>query len=472
MIQKERLRQKNAVLQQENKTLHKELEAMKTQLQKLQGQMSKDVLPIMANTSITPTRFGKPFPAYWNVARRSVFYFTGRDSQIQRIFQTFVAKTSAQIVHPQALVGLGGLGKTQTAAEYAYRYREHYKAVLWARADKKENLIADYHSLIDLLGLPKQENPIEMMQRWFTSQSDWLLILDNADDLPIIDPFLPRSQRGHVLLTTRVRASRNMAQPLLLEPLSTEDGALCILRRAGCIPPDGQLSDISSSSVDAALTLSQLMGGLPLALEQAGAYIEETGDTVSGYLKLYESKRVDITQRQYGACPNYPLPIATAWKFSKRVVQAIDPRAFEMLQLCAFLAPEVIPIEIFIKGAPALGPVLGPRADDPFTIYNATVILRRYSLLNREVEGEEEIPQFSVHRMMQEILQDEMDEATRKLWAERAVRAVSLALPSVEKHIIEAHVRHCLPLIDQWNMAFPEAEYLRHIYGERSISSE
>lgn len=173
-----------------------------------------------------------------------------------------------------------------------------------------------------------------------------------------------------------------------------------------------------------------------------------------------------MIKRQFGVLPNYPLPVATAWEFSKNVVQQKEPAAFELLQLCAFLAPDAIPLEIFTEGAPALGPELRLKAANEFGVDVTTIILRRYSLLNREVKGDEEIPLFSMHRMMQEILQDEMDEATRKLWAERAVRAVSLAYPSVDKHIIQAHVLHCLPLIDQWNMTFPEAERLRQYEEE------
>jgi hypothetical protein len=419
-------------------------------------------------------RFGAPFPEHWNVARRHAPYFTGRDEQIQQIFQAFVTKRdAAQIPEPQALVGLGGLGKTQTAAEYAYRYREEYKAVLWARADTKENLLADFQALIRLLHLSEKEDPLETMQAWFTAQSDWLLILDNADDLQVIDPFLPRSQRGHVLLTTRVRAASNVAQPLLLEPLHPEDGALCILRRAGSVPRTGQLRDASPSSrADAAIRLAELMEGLPLALEQAGAYIEDTGSSESRYLKIYEELRTEVLQRQFGALPNYPLPVATAWTFSKNVVQQKDPAAFELLQLCAFLAPDAIPEEIFTRGAEALGPVLGPKAANALGIDVTTIILRRYSLLNREVKGGEEISQFAVHRMMQEILKDEMDEATKRLWAERAVRAVSHALPFVEEHIIQAHVRHCIPLIEEWNMTFPEAERIRQYVEETRNASD
>ena len=97
----------------------------------------------------------------------------------------------------------------------------------------------------------------------------------------------------------------SLAQPLALTPLTPDDGALCILRRANYIPWSGKLSDASSASVKAARELSQLMDGLPLALEQAGAYIETTGRGVTGYLDLYQRYRPEIQRHQYGVVSNY-----------------------------------------------------------------------------------------------------------------------------------------------------------------------
>ncbi len=416
---------------------------------------------------VEPARFGAPFPEVWNVPRRHVVYFTGRDHLLEQLFQSFSAEGSAEMAIPQALVGLGGLGKTQTAAEYAYRYRGAYRAVLWVRAETKENLVEDFKTCARLLNLHAQETPIEAIQQWYRDQAGWLLILDNADDLNLVAPFLPQAPRGHVLLTTRARAAMNVGRPILLEPLGAEDGALCILRRAGAVVWNGQLSDASPLSADAAQTLTQLMEGLPLALEQAGAYIEETGSSTSRYLALYQHYRSEIQEYQYGAVPNYPWPVASAWKISRSIVQQEQPAAFELLQLCAFLAPEAIPEEIFSKGAAALGPVLGSIAAQPVTLDRATVTLRRYSLLNREVDREKDLSRFSIHHMMQEILRDEMDEPTQQQWAERAVRAVALALPVVEWHIMQAHAHKCIQLIEQWDMTFPEAQFVQQYLEEK-----
>src|SRR5260370_30413825 len=115
------------------------------------------------------------------------------------------------------------------------------------------------------------------MMDWFMAYSEWLLILDNADNLAVVDRFLPKAARGHIVLTTRAQATRTIAQQIELEQLCPDDGALCILRRAGLVNWNGRLSDTSASRATAAQTLSQLMDGLPLALEQAWAYIEDTG---------------------------------------------------------------------------------------------------------------------------------------------------------------------------------------------------
>lgn len=436
-------------------------------------QLKPAEFPPLARAAVTASatgmRFGTPFPMHWNVSRRHAPYFTGRDSQIDQIFHAFVAQDAAHIPGPQAIVGLGGLGKTQTAAEYAYRYREHYEAVLWVRADSRANLSADYQALTELLHLPEPNDPLKAMQTWFTAQSNWLLILDNADDLPIIEDFLPHAQRGHVLLTTRVRAATTVGQPFLLEALNPEDGALCILRRAGSIALNGYPEmTFPAARIEAAIRISTLMDGLPLALEQAGAYIEDTGTSESRYLSIYEKHRAEVIKRQYGALPNYPLAVATVWDISRNIVKRREPATFDLLQLCAFLAPDAIPREVFTRGA-ALGPELQAFAADDFALDIAIATLRRYSLLNREVNKDETIDRFSIHRMVQEMLRDEMDEKTAQSWAERAVQAVFLSLHAEEKHIIETQVRHCLPLINQWHMTFPEAEGIQRYAEEIEV---
>ena len=428
---------------------------------------SKQLIP----AQITPDRFGDLFPPVWNVPYRHAPYFTGRNQILEQIFDTY---TSDQGVPYQALIGLGGLGKTQTAVEYAYRYRKYYQKILWIRAESEYELLTQYKSMAELLELPEAhlkqpESLLASMQEWFRNTTDWLLIIDNADNLVMVEPFLPRFSSGHLLLTSRASALGSLAQPLALAPMTPDDGALCILRRANYIPWRGQLSDASPVSVKAAEELSQLMDGLPLALEQAGAYIETTGRSVSEYLDLYRQYRPKIQQHQYGVVPNYREAVAFAWNIAKEAVQKENNAALELLYLFAFLAPEAIPFNLFPEDEQILGPILGPVAANPLSLNQAISLLRGHSLIKNEVNRDTDKSQLSIHRVFQEVLRDNMDPLIQPLWVERAVRVLENARFNVERPIILAHIQACLLHVDHWGMNLPEAETLRHYVAEKQI---
>ncbi len=220
---------------------------------------------------------------------RYTAFFTGRDHVLEQLFQGFTSEHNSGMVPVQALTGLGGLGKTQTAVAYAYRYRKQYQTVLWIRAETEEDLLAHFKILAELLERPEanlkqRESLLASIQEWFRNTMDWLLILDNADNLAMVEPFLPRFASGHLLLTSREIAMGSLAQPLALTPLTPDDGALCILRRANYIPWSGQLSDASSASVKAARELSQLMDGLPPALNKLEPILKQLEEVSVGTL--------------------------------------------------------------------------------------------------------------------------------------------------------------------------------------------
>lgn len=422
--------------------------------------------PVRPPSQRRTPRFGAPFPEVWTVVRRHNPFFTGRDEVLHDLFQGFGAQNEGGMIPPYALTALGGMGKTQTAAEYAYRFREHYRAVLWVRAETQENLLADFQALARMLDRPREdlhtrEGLVQTMHAWFLTQTRWLLILDNADDLTLADLFLPRAARGHILLTTRAGAAAGQAQTLPLEPLELDDGALCILRRAGILAWNGQLADAPEASAEAARQLTRLMDGLPLALEQAGAYINDTACGVRRYLHLYQQYRAEIQAIHHGGVPDYPEAVASAWRISRQAVEQSSPAAAELLRLCAYLAPEAIPDELLTAGAAALGPVLGPVVASPVALDQALGLLRKYSLLQREVDRQTELTRLSMHRIIQEILVDEMDETAQQLWAQRAVCAVVQSLPALPWPVLQAHAQNCLRLVERWQMRFPEAEVLQ-----------
>jgi tetratricopeptide (TPR) repeat protein len=167
---------------------------------------------------------------------------------------------------------------------------------------------------------------------------------------------------------------------------------------------------------------------LPLALDQAGAYLEETGCTLATYQQLYRSQRRTLLARRVGRIPDHPEPVATTWQLAFERLQADQPPAADLLRLCACLSPDAIPEELLTEGAAHLGERLTPVAADPLLLNAAIESLRAYSLLGRSRSTQT----LSLHPLVQAVLLDTMDEPTRTLWAERAVRVVNAAFPSVE----------------------------------------
>ena len=400
----------------------------------------------------------------WNIPYPRNSFFTGRDELLRRLHEQLQAGEISALSQPQAISGLGGIGKTQMAVEYAYRYRQEYETVLWASAETQESLTASYNTIATLLKLPEreaaeQEMVIGAVKRWLQSQRNWLLILDNADDLDLVTPLLPPEIGGHLLLTTRAWDMQRLAQRLSVETLSDEQGAMFLLRRAGLLAADAELSQAIAGEQTLALQLTGEMGGLPLALDQAGAYLEATGMGLSEYQQVYRQHRQVLLQERRARVPEHPEPVATTWSLSFTRVEEKSPVAADLLRLCAFLSPDAIAEEILTEGASVVGPLLESVVGDPLLLGQAIEALRAYSLIGRDPRTKT----LSVHRLVQAVLQDEMDEESRKLWAERAIRAVHTALPDVEHRnwsrwervVLNAQI--CAQHIENYRSYFEEA---------------
>ena len=270
-----------------------------------------------------------------------------------------------------------------------------------------------------------------------------------------------------MLLTTRARAVGAVARLVEIQEMGTEEGALFLLRRAKYIAEDAPLDAAAEADQATAKEIAAQLDGLPLALDQAGAYIEETGCGLSGYLDLYRSHALELLRRRGVLASDHPDPVATTWALSFENIEKANPAAAELLRFCAFLHPDGIPEEVFSEGAPELGPVLGPVGSDAFALNSAISEILKYSLLRRDPNAST----LEIHRLVQAVLKRGMDEATQRLWAERAVRAVNRAFPAVEfstwavceRLLPQAHA--CAELINQWGFEFPEAARLLNQAG-------
>lgn len=372
-------------------------------------------------------------PPVWNIPYPRNPYFTGRDELLDHLSTAVKAGQAVALSQAQAISGLGGIGKTQVAVEYAYRHRNEYEAVLWVHAATRESLVSGYITLAEKLHLPQrseqdQQIVINAVKNWLQTHISWLLILDNADDLSLAYEFLPPTYGGHLLLTTRAQATGTRAERLEVEKMLPEVGALFLLRRAKLIGAHAPLDHVNPADIAVAREITNELGGLPLALDQAGAYIEESQCCLQEYRDLYRVRRAELLKERGGPVEDHPEPVATTWSISFANVEEKNPAAADLLRLCAFLAPDVIPEELITRGAQHLGSQLQSFGSDPLALRKVIGTLGAYSLIRRNAQ--EKV--LSVHRLVQAVQRDAMDEPTQKVWAERAVLAVNEVFPEVE----------------------------------------
>ena len=410
-----------------------------------------------------------PSQQLWNVPYPSNPLFTDRENILEGLRNTFATgKVTAPI--QQAIHGLAGIGKTQCALEYAYRYRDKYQAVFWTNANSPKALVAGFVAIAALLQLKEkdaqdQSMAITAVKQWLETNTDWLLILDNADNLKMVYPFLPRKGSGHILLTTSANAIPQTMTSVQINQVDQEKGVLFLLRRVHIIALDALPDTASVGDRARASDIVQTLGNLPLALDQAGAYINATRCGLAGFLHLYQTHRANLLQTRDEPL-TYPVePVATTWDLAFEKVEKANPAAVDLLRLCAFLAPDAIPEEIISVGAPDLGPVLQPVAADSYALNEAIGELLKFSLVDRE-NGT-----LTIQRLVQTVLKDGMDKETQRHWAERAVRAVNCVFPDVEvatwptcQHYLP-QAQNCAELIKDYRLFFLEAGRLLYETG-------
>ena len=369
--------------------------------------------PEAANRPPAPG-FNLPFP-------RNPF-FTGREDQLEAIHTALTSRGRA------AISGLGGIGKTQTALEYAYRHQGEYDHVFWVRAEQETELITGYVALSQTLQIPgyqqkDQQAIAALMKQWLAKNDRWLLVLDNADDLRQLRPYLPTTN-GHILLTTRAQALGDLAQKVEVTRMDADEGALLLLRRTKLITDDADLTTASDSDQAQAQTLSIEMDGLPLALDQAGAYIEEQFISLEEYLELFRTEKAELLKERGQLDPDHP-SVTVTFKLAFEKVAAASATAADLVRACAFLAPDAIPEEIFSEGATAFGEPLNTLAESKLALTKAIAEAARFSLISRNPQAKT----LTIHRLVQEVLRSAMDNNSQRQWAEQVVEAVTAVFP-------------------------------------------
>ncbi len=367
----------------------------------------------------------QPVLPLWTVPYRRNPFFTGREDIIRQLHERLTTARVA-LSQPQAVSGLGGIGKTQIVIEYVYRYRDDYDSVFWIRADTKETLLLDFATTARFLELPEKdiEDPSSVINNvinWLEGHVRWLVIFDNADDLSVLDGTLPKRSSGHIIITTRSQATGSIATGIEVEKMPVEQGALFLLRRAKVIEPDVSLDKVLKTNRVNAEDISKAMDGHALALEQAGAYIEEIGCSLSAYLDLYQKHSNVLLRRQSRHAQEHPQPVTTTFLLCFQRVEKANRAAADLLRLLAFLPePDVISEELIKdKFCRAKFDLFSPRLwlkrlmTDPF-LWNASIEeLLKYSLVRRNPAKKT----LSIHRLLQVVIRDEIDVTARRQWS-------------------------------------------------------
>jgi tetratricopeptide (TPR) repeat protein len=412
---------------------------------------------------------------YWYVPFPRNQFFTGREEILQALHQGLSAQKAVALTQSYALHGLGGIGKTHLALEYAYRHALEYSAVFWIEAETVERIIASFLAIAELLHLStgsqtNHQQIVGAVQRWLSTHQNWLVIWDNLEDLDLLLQYLPTNRTGALLLTTRRQAIGTLAVSLEITPLSNEEGVTLLLRRSKRLRglnPQSTLSSKDASSSEAT-ELVHLLEGLPLALDQAGAYIEETGCNLEDYLRRYHEHRPLILARRGTDDGAHPTSVATTIQLAVEQVEQHHPAAANLLRACAFLYPEAIPEELFVTGASHLGPVLGPVVADSYQFDLTLAALRGASLLARHAETRT----LSIHRLVQAVLQDQMEPDVTNLWSKRVLLTVNATFPEPTFEVWAqcerclAQALTCIQLLKTTGTHLPEAGALSYKTGK------
>ncbi|NGO11919.1 tetratricopeptide repeat protein [Streptomyces sp. HC44] len=356
---------------------------------------------------------GSPPPVWGNVPPRNV-NFTGRVLALQDLHARLTQGTTA--ILPEALHGMGGVGKSQIAIEYAYRHSSDYDIVWWIPAEQPAQIRAAFVDLAQRLRLPTSAEAntavpavLEAL-RLGEPYRNWLLVFDNAESPETVTPFFPRGGTGRILVTSRNGQWVNMARTIEVDVFARAE-SIELLRRRG--------PELTDEKAD---RLSEALGDLPLAIEQAAVWLTETGMLAEEYLELFEGKREEFVNRraellELAPPMDYQLPVAAAWNVSLDRLRDTNPGALQLLQVCAYFAPEPVSRSLFIAGRNAALPgLLGQVLSDPIRLGQALREVNRYALARIDHRTNS----IQLHRLVQAVLIDQMSPEERESMREAA----------------------------------------------------
>lgn len=346
-------------------------------------------------------------------------HFRGRKEELEKVHRLFQNGAAVAVTQAVAVHGLGGIGKTQLANEYAWLHAGDYAALLWIPADSPSALFGGLANLVRGGALGQFCSSTREAQggwhsmtvaslaaaalAWLEAHEGWLLILDNADTPEmgeLVSALLPRLRNGRLMVTSRRSVWHESFAECRLGVMSLDEAL-------------GYMTDRCPDAGDEAFArrLVRRLGCLPLALAQAAACIRAEGLSFAQYLaELGRGRRLEVLRRLPEGALSYPKPVAETWAIT---LARLDETSVILLQILSWLAPDTISRSL-VEGKLQMG-------DDPTpkTCRRALAQLAEYSLVDLSPRN------IAVHRLLQAIIQDSMTPQERHRWLRIALQLIA-----------------------------------------------
>src|SRR6266545_2703525 len=361
-------------------------------------------------------------------------HFTGRELELTELHGRLTEDSPVLIDQPPLPIhGMGGVGKTEIAAEYAHRHRDDYDLVWWVRAEQDETITNSLIALGRKMRLPQvradeRDSSTRVVLEALANRDPcerWLLIFDDAQSASVVSRYIPEG--GHVIVTSRDRHWRRAlrVEGIEIGEFRPEETIAFLRKRVPVLaqPAAEESPDAAAENErrqGAAAELAETLGHLPLAAEHAAAYLVETGTSVAEYVRLFRRNAHELLASEVNI--NYPQTVTTTWSVS---LARISKEAQALFKLLAFFSAEPISEHLLVQPTAAenlpepLNRVLAGRTE----FRRAARELGRFSLLR--LSGAHNVVQ--LHRVVRAVTKDRLAREDPEA-AERCRNAAHLLL--------------------------------------------
>lgn len=345
--------------------------------------------------------------------------FTGREELLSRLHKELLTVREAAVL-PQALHGMGGVGKSQLAIEYVHRHSSEYDLVWWISAEQNILVLSSLVKLAQRLGLdvsPEANSAVPAVQDALNTgkieYERWLLVFDNAESIEEVRPYFPTGGAGKILVTSRNPEWAGVARALEVDVFTRAESKAFLTNRT---------PELTDNDAD---RLAEALGDLPLAVEQAASWRAATGMPVDEYLGLLEEKRIELLD-DTSSSGYQKNSVAAAWNVSLDRLDKVNRSALHLLQVCSFFSPEPISREFF-RGS-AVSPITDPLDQtlrDSVKLGRAIRDIQRFALAKLNHQNNT----LQIHRLIQTVIIGRMDESQRELMRAGAHALLASANP-------------------------------------------